>query len=48
MRDFSDSNRENSPLICVPDAVLIDNTSLCIDMHFDMVIDLLKNKINLL
>ena len=48
MRDFSDSNRKNSPLICVQDAVLIDNTSLSIDMQFDMVIDLLKNKINLL
>tara|TARA_B100000427_G_C15414585_1_gene553560 strand:+ start:326 stop:1027 length:702 start_codon:yes stop_codon:yes gene_type:complete len=48
MRDSSDSNRKNSPLICVKDAVLIDNTLLNIDMQFNMVVDLLKNKINLL
>ena len=48
MRDFSDSNRENSPLICVEDAILIDNTSLNIDAQFNKVVELLKNKINLL
>ena len=48
MRDFSDSNRENSPLVCVEDAVLIDNTSLDVDAQLNLVIDLLKNKINLL
>jgi len=48
MRDFSDSNRKNSPLICVKDAVLIDNTLLDIDEQFNFTISLLKNKIKLL
>ena len=48
MRDFSDSNRKNSPLICVKDAVLIDNTLLDIDEQFNFTIGLLKNKIKLL
>jgi len=47
MRDFSDSNRENSPLLCVKDAVLIDNTSLDIDQQFNLVIDMLRKKLNI-
>jgi len=48
MRDFSDSNRKNSPLICVKDAIIIDNTLLDVDEQFNFIIDLLKNKIKLL
>ena len=48
MRDFSDSNRDTSPLVCVKDAISIDNTSLDIDAQFNFVVDLLKNKINIL
>ena len=47
MRDFSDSNRKNSPLIRVKDAILLDNTLLDIDEQFQYVMDLLKNKITL-
>ena len=42
MRDSSDSNRKNSPLMCVKDAVLIDNTSLNIDAQFNTVVELFE------
>ncbi len=42
MRDLSDSSRENSPLIKVDDAILIDNTLLDLNQQFDLVISLLK------
>ena len=42
MRDLSDSSRENSPLIKVDDAILIDNTLLDLQQQFDLVISLLK------
>ena len=42
MRDLADSSRENSPLIKVDDAILIDNTSLDLEEQFELVIDLLK------
>ena len=48
MRDFSDSNRKDSPLYQVNDAILIDNTSLTIDEQFNTVIELLDSKKNLL
>ncbi len=48
MRDSSDSNRENSPLIRVKDAVLIDNTLLDLNQQFLVVIDLLKKKLKIL
>ena len=48
MRDSSDSNRKNSPLLKVQDAILIDNTSLSIDQQFDIAIGLINNKLNLL
>ena len=43
-RDQSDTNRKNSPLIRVEDALLIDNTNLDIDEQFDLVLDVLKDK----
>jgi len=43
-RDHLDSNRKNSPLICVEDAILIDNTCLNIDDQFQLVTDLIKKK----
>jgi len=48
MRDFSDTHRKNSPLTCVDDAVLIDNTSLNIDEQFELVTSLIRKKINFL
>ena len=42
MRDLSDSSRENSPLIKVDDAILIDNTLLDLQQQLDLVISLLK------
>ena len=42
MRDFADSNRKNSPLIKVDDAILIDNTLLDLNEQFQMVINLLN------
>ena len=44
MRDFEDSHRKISPLICVEDAVLIDNTLLSIKEQFERVLGLLKDK----
>ena len=44
MRDKVDSNRKNSPLVQVKDAILIDNTFLDIQEQFDYVIRLLKEK----
>tara|TARA_B100001142_G_scaffold290068_1_gene307278 strand:- start:535 stop:837 length:303 start_codon:yes stop_codon:yes gene_type:complete len=48
MRDSSDSNRKDSPLYQVNDAILIDNTSLTIDEQFNTVIELLNSEKNLL
>tara|TARA_B100000427_G_C15431882_1_gene561240 strand:+ start:279 stop:983 length:705 start_codon:yes stop_codon:yes gene_type:complete len=48
MRDFTDSHRENSPLVCVDDAILIDNTSLNLNEQFKFVIELIRKKINFL
>ena len=48
MRDFSDSTRQNSPLIQVKDAVLIDNTDLDLNAQFHLVLDIIKSKKNLL
>ena len=42
MRDSSDCNRENSPLVKVKDAILIDNTLLDLQQQFDFVLNLLK------
>ena len=48
MRDFSDSTRQNSPLIQVKDAVLIDNTDLDLNAQFHLVLDIIRSKKNLL
>jgi cytidylate kinase len=42
MRDFADSNRKNSPLMKVDDAILIDNTSLGLEEQFQLVLNLLN------
>ena len=43
-RDASDSNRKDSPLMKVSDAVLIDNTFLNINQQFERVLQLLEDK----
>lgn len=43
-RDFQDMNRENSPLVRVPDAVLIDNTYMSVEEVADRIIELLHEK----
>ncbi len=42
MRDFSDSNRQSSPLIKVDDAILIDNTALDLQEQFQIILTLLN------
>ena len=44
MRDYLDSNRANSPLVKVDDAVLIDNTNLSIEEQLLKVMDIIKSK----
>ena len=44
MRDFEDSNRQDSPLIRVKDAILIDNSHLSIKDQFKLVTDLIEKK----
>lgn len=43
-RDFQDMNRENSPLVKVSDAILIDNTNMTVEEVADRIIELLKEK----
>lgn len=43
-RDFQDMNRENSPLVKAPDAILIDNTNMSVEEVADRIIELLKEK----
>ncbi|MDC0189319.1 (d)CMP kinase [Flavobacteriales bacterium] len=44
MRDSEDSNRQDSPLIMVKDAILIDNSLLSIEDQFNFVLELIKKK----
>ena len=48
MRDSEDSNREDSPLVMVKDAILIDNSLLSIKDQFNFVLELVKKKSNFL
>ena len=41
-RDFIDSNRKDSPLIKVDDAIEIDNSNLSIEEQFHKILDLIK------
>lgn len=43
-RDYQDMHRENSPLIQVEDAVLIDTTSLTLDEVVGKVIEIIKER----
>ena len=44
-RDFIDSHREDSPLIKAIDAIEIDNSCLSKDQQFQMVLDLVNDRI---
>ena len=48
MRDSEDSNRKDSPLVMVKDAILIDNSLLSIEEQFNFVLELIKKKNNFL
>lgn len=43
IRDYNDKNRENSPLIQVPDAILFDTTNLTLEQSKEGIIEVLKN-----
>lgn len=44
-RDFIDSNRKDSPLLKVKDAIEIDNSNLNLDQQFEKVLHLVKTKL---
>ena len=44
-RDFTDKNREHSPLIKEKDAILIDNSKLSIDDQISFIMNYLKKKL---
>lgn len=48
MRDYIDSNREESPLTKANDAIVVDNTYLTKDETLERVLDLAKQQIELL
>ncbi len=43
-RDYRDMNRENSPLVQVPDAVLVDSSELTIDETIDAILDIAMHR----
>ncbi len=45
-RDFADTTREENPLKQANDAVVIDNTNITPQEQFDLVMDLVKERIN--
>lgn len=45
-RDYIDTNREDSPLVQAQDAIVIDNSSLSKEQQFNLVLQLVKDKIN--
>ena len=45
LRDFSDKNRKESPLLFVKGAVLVDTTNLTLKQMNDKVVKLVKNRI---
>ena len=44
-RDYIDTNREDSPLVKADDAIEIDNSSLSKKEQFDIVLNLVKEKL---
>lgn len=44
LRDEQDSQREDSPLTCSPDALVIDTSALTIDQQVKMVLDAVRKK----
>jgi len=47
-RDHMDSTRKDSPLFKADDAIEIDNSNLTVEQHFDKVLHLVKDKIELI
>ena len=45
LRDFSDKNRKESPLLFVKGAVLVDTTNLTLKQMNDKIVKLVKNRI---
>lgn len=43
-RDYRDMHRENSPLVQVPDAVLVDSSELTIDETIDAILDIAMHR----
>lgn len=43
-RDYRDMHRDASPLVCVPDAVVIDSSYMTVDEVADRVIELVKER----
>ncbi len=48
MRDFIDTNREESPLRQAEDAVLLDNSSITRDEQLELALNLVRDKISVL
>lgn len=44
-RDYDDTTREESPLVCAPDAVIIDNTELSMQEQFELALSIIQSKI---
>lgn len=45
-RDYIDTHREDSPLVQANDAIVLDNSSLSKEEQFNLVLQLVKDKIN--
>lgn len=45
-RDYIDTHREDSPLVQANDAIVVDNSSLSKEEQFNLVLQLVKDKIN--
>ncbi|WP_276091070.1 (d)CMP kinase [Pedobacter sp. JY14-1] len=41
-RDYDDTTREESPLICATDAIVIDNTHLSMAQQFDLAMEIIE------
>jgi cytidylate kinase len=44
-RDRKDQEREISPLVCAPDAIVLDSTSMTIDEVADNIVNLSRTKL---
>lgn len=47
-RDFRDSHRDSSPLVVVPDAVVVDNTNMTLDETIEYCGNIVENKLKAL